>query len=206
MKRMKMKGKTVEEAVSAAAQVLGVPQDQLTYRVVSEGKGGVMGLFGGQEAEVEVREKGDPAKEANEVLQEIINKMGLLAVGEIVDSSPGDVSLNIKGEELGQIIGKQGATLIAAQTIISTIISNLFGERVRVHLDAGGYLERQADALRRVARQAADDVVETGKEKELPPMSASDRRIVHMALKDNEKVTTFSKGEGADRRLIIAPK
>jgi spoIIIJ-associated protein len=206
MKKIKMKGKEVSEAVESAAKVLGVDREHLGYVVIGEGRSPVLGVFGGEEAEIEAWAKTGPGEEAKEVLQEILNMLGLMAVSELKSEVGTDVELNIKGEELGQVIGKEGATLKAIQTIITAMVSKGFKEKVRVYVDAGGYRERAVKALERLAIDAAEDVERTREEKVLPPMTAADRRVVHICLKDSEKVTTYSKGEGADRRLVIAPK
>lgn len=206
MKNIRTKGKTVEEAVLAGAQILGVERANVEYRIINEGKSGVLGVFGGEEAEVEVREKMPKAELAKEMLQEVLNRMGAMAISEIQEETEGDIILNIKGEDLGRIIGKDGETLKALQNIVTAMMSHEFAEKVRVYLDAGGYRERHNKALERLALECVKDVEETGGEKVLPPMSAADRRVIHVFLKENDKVKTFSRGEGAERRLIIAPK
>lgn len=204
-----MKGKSVEEAVAGGLKVVGLDKEKAEIKVVSEGKAGVLGMFGGEEAEVEIREKLGKEEDAVEVLQEILNLMGLMAVSEAagpVSREGEDIMLNIKGEELGRVIGKDGATLKSIQILVSSIVSRDFGEKVRVFVDAGGYREKHDASLIRLAKEAAKDVEQTGQEKRLPPMSAADRRVVHVALKGSDKITTYSEGEGAERRLIIAPK
>lgn len=206
MKKILAKGKNVEEAVENGLKILGLTREQVEIREISEGKPGVLGVFGGEEAEVELRQKTTRAEDACETLQEILNRLGLMAVSEIVSEEANTVMLNVKGEDLGKVIGKDGAMLMALQTLTSTIASRDFEERVRVYIDAGGYKSKQEQALSRLAEEAAKDVIESGQEKVLPPMSAADRRIVHVALKDMQGVQTYSQGEGADRRLVIAPK
>lgn len=206
MKKIRMKGKSVDEAIEGALRVLGEEKERVDVKVLSEGKAGLLGVFGGEEAEVEARQKRTKEEDAVEVLQEILNLMGMMAAAEGAGMEGTDVMLNIKGEELGRVIGKDGATLKSIQTIVSSIVSRDFAEKVRVFVDAGGYRERHDASLIRLAKEAAKDVEQNGQEKRLPPMSAADRRVIHVALKDNDKVTTYSEGEGADRRLIIAPK
>lgn len=206
MKKIRMKGKSVDEAVAGGLKVLGIEKDKADIKIISEGKPGVLGVFGGEAAEVEIREKLGKEEDAVEVLQEILNLMGLMAVSEAAGREGEDIMLNIKGEELGRVIGKDGATLKSIQILVSSIVSRDFGEKVRVFVDAGGYREKYDASLIRLAKEAANDVEQTGQEKHLPPMSAADRRVVHVALKDSDKVTTYSEGEGAERRLIIAPK
>jgi spoIIIJ-associated protein len=132
--------------------------------------------------------------------------MGLMAVSEIVESADDNVTLNVKGEDLGQIIGKDGATINSLQIILTTIVSRDFAERKRITVDAGGYRARRIESLEKMAKEVAEEVVSTKTEKVLPPLSASDRRIIHMALVDTPDIQTFSRGEGTERRLVIAPK
>lgn len=206
MKKIKMKGKSIEGAIENALKTLGLKREEIEYSVISEGKGGMLGIIGGEEAEIEVRQKLTKEKAGEEFIQEILNSMKLMAAAEGKEEEPGRININIKGEDLGQIIGKEGNTLSALQVLAGAALSRWFAEKVRVYVDAGGYKEKRADALRRLARDAAKDVAASGQEKVLPPMNAAERRIIHMALAEEPKVQTYSKGEGADRRLVIAPK
>ncbi|KAF0134908.1 MAG: spoIIIJ-associated protein [Candidatus Saganbacteria bacterium] len=206
MNNVSMKGKSLEEAIRSAAEVFGVGEDKISYRVIHEGKAGVLGVFGGEEAEIEAWIKKSKANYANDVMQEILNKMGLLAIADIARDDEEGIEINIKGEDLGQIIGKDGLTLMAMQTVMSSILRREYGEKANISIDAGGYKEKQKMALERLAQSAADDVISSGQEKVLPPMTAGERRIVHIYLKNNGKLKTESQGEGRDRRLIISLK
>ena len=165
-----------------------------------------MGIIGTKETEIEAWKKISLEEEAKEMMQEILNQMHLMAIAEARTGEQGEILIDVKGEDLGQIIGKDGATLNAMQILISTALSRKQGRRVKTYIDAGGYKQKQAKAIERLAMKAAEDVEKTKKEKILPPMSAAERRIVHMALKDNTSITTHSEGQGKDRRLIISPK
>lgn len=206
MKSVKMKGKTVEEATDAALAVLGVPKEQVEVRVISEGKPGVMGILGVEEAEVECVVKGGAAEEAKNVLQNLLDKMGFLAVADVATFDEEGVKLTVTGEDMGRIIGKEGAMLKALEAIVGSIMWKLMGNRVRVSIDAGGYRDKRVKALERLAAEVVEEVEKSGEEKILPYMEASDRRIIHMFLKDNPKVTSFSRGEEKDRRMVIAPR
>ena len=105
MKSIIMKGKSVDEAVEAALAVLGVDKNKVNVNVITEGKPAVMGIIGGEEAEVEVVEQGSAAEEANQSLQNILDKMGLLAIAEVAGEVEGEVKLAVKGEDMGRIIG-----------------------------------------------------------------------------------------------------
>ncbi|MBU1026351.1 MAG: KH domain-containing protein [Candidatus Margulisbacteria bacterium] len=206
MKKIRMKGKTVETAVKAALEVLGGEREKAKITVISEGKAAMLGMIGGEEAEVEVVLLGDAVEDAKSVLQEILDKMSFLA---IVEGSLGEgevVELGVKGEDMGRIIGKEGAMLRSLEIIVSSILGKAKGDRVRVSIDAGEYKIKRKKALERLAKDAADEVKKSGYEKTLPPMSAADRRIIHMSLQGTAGITTYSKGEGRDRRLVIAPE
>lgn len=205
MKKLRMKGRSVDEAVKMALEVLGAKEEEAAVSVLSEGRAGVLGMIGGEEAEVEVTVRGSLEEDAKQLLQDLLDRMMFVAV---VDSRLDDdhVVLDIKGDDMGRIIGKEGATLKAMETLINAMLGRMRGERVRVNIDAAGYRDKRHKALERLAKEAADEVAKSGGEKVLPPMNAADRRIIHLCLKDVPGVTTFSKGEGRDRRLVIAPQ
>ena len=205
MKRVRMKGKTVDDAVDAALQVAGAKKEDVKVFVLSEGKGGVLGVIGAEDAEVEIVVREGVLEDAKQALQDILDKMSFLAMAEGKEVE-GGVEMEIKGEDLGRIIGKEGATLRSLEILVGAMVGRLYDERVRVGVDAGEYKVKRDKAIERLALDAAEEVSRTGQEKILPQLNARDRRIIHMALKDNVGVTTFSKGEGRDRRLVIAPR
>jgi spoIIIJ-associated protein len=186
--------------------VLGVSREQVEVKIISEGRPGVLGVIGGEEAEVEVILKEGLGEEARQALQNILDKMGFLAMAEVTREEDGQVVLEVRGEDMGRIIGKEGSMLRALEIIVSTMLFKLFSKPVSVIIDAGGYRKKRAGALERLADEVAEEVWRTGEEKALPPMSSSDRRIIHLHLSNNPKVMTFSRGEGKERRLVIAPK
>ena len=206
MKTVRMKGKNVEEAISAALAVLGASKGQVEVKVISEGKPALLGVIGGEEAEVEVIVGEVPGEEARQVLQNILDKMGFLAVAELAGGEAGNINLIVSGDDVSRIIGKEGTMLKALETIVGSILWKVFGNRIRVNIDAGGYREKRIRALERLAEDVAKEVEGTGEEKELPHMEAADRRTIHLYLQNNPTIMTYSKGEGRERRLIVAPK
>ena len=206
MKSIIMKGKSVDEAVEAALAVLGVDKNKVNVNVITEGKPAVMGIIGGEEAEVEVVEQGSAAEEANQSLQNILDKMGLLAIAEVAGEVEGEVKLAVKGEDMGRIISKDGAMLKSLEIVVGAIIRRSTGVMTRVHIDAGGYMDKREKALQRLAAEVAEEVERTGVEKAMPYMEPADRLIIHLFLQDNPKIKSYSAGEGKERRLVIAPK
>jgi spoIIIJ-associated protein len=205
MKKARMKGKNVEEATKAALEVLSATPEESVVNVINEGKPGMFGVIGGDEAEVEVIKREGAAQDAKDLLQELLDKMQFVTLVEA--EKDGDIiQLNIKGEDMGRIIGKEGATLKAIETVVRSMSRKVYPEGLRISLDADGYKDKRKQALERLATDIVAEVVETGREKELPPMEPADRRIIHILLQENAKVTTFSKGEGRARRLVVAPR
>lgn len=201
-----MKGRTVDAAVNAALEVLGRKKEEVEVRVLSEGKERVLGVFGGEEAEVEVQTKETAGERGRGHLQETLDKMGFMTLVSLTKEEEETVYLEIKGEDMGRIIGKEGATLDALQYLIGMMLTRAYDRRIRVVADAGGYRKRRTRRLERVAEEAAGEVESTGREVGLSPMPAADRREIHLALQGNPKVTSFSRGERGERHVVIAPK
>jgi spoIIIJ-associated protein len=201
-----MKGKNVEEATKAALAVLGVERDKVEIKVINEGRAGMMGLIGGEEAEVEAIQKEGGAEEAREILQTMLDKMGFMAMAEIASEKGESVVISIKGEDMGRIIGKSGSMLKSLETLLNAMVWKFMGTRYHISIDAGGYKDKREQALQRLAADVADEVAKTGEKKAMPKLEASDRRIIHLFLQEDGRVETFSEGEGKDRKLIVAPK
>jgi spoIIIJ-associated protein len=146
----------------------------------------------------------DKREQAAQVLREILERMQVDA--EVSAFDDGDrIILDAHGPESGLVIGKKGATLDALQYVINRIVFKRPGEGPRVIVDAEGYRGRREDSLVDLARRLAEKAVKTGRPVPVEPMSAHDRRIVHMALVDHAGVTTESEGEGLFRRVVIFP-
>ncbi|GAA5334418.1 MULTISPECIES: Jag family protein [Thermus] len=112
----------------------------------------------------------------------------------------------VKGGDLGRFIGKEGRTLKAVEYLAGVVLAKHFGRAYRVVLDAAGYRKRQEEKIRRIAEEAALTVAMTGEPLHLPPMRPSERRIVHMLLKNHPQVTTESQGEGEERHVVVYPR
>lgn len=116
-----------------------------------------------------------------------------------------EIRLEIEGPDAGRVIGKRGAVLEAIQYLTSRVAHKAGEERKHVQVDAEGYRARHEDQLAQMAKRLAQRVAQEGKVITFDPMSARDRRIVHMALKEMTGVRTESNGEGPDRRVQIIP-
>ncbi len=116
-----------------------------------------------------------------------------------------EITATVEGEDLALLIGKHGATIDAVQHLAARAAFPEAAKRKYVAVDAAGYRERRAQALHRAADRAAAEALSYGRAVELDPMSAQERRVVHMHLKDRGDVETHSEGEEPDRRLVVAP-
>jgi spoIIIJ-associated protein len=146
----------------------------------------------------------EPDEALQELLEEIVEDLSLEAEVE-VESAAGTLTGRVEGENVGLFIGRRGQTIDAVQHLAQRIIFPDGPSATRVVIDANGYRERRADALRAEADEAADEAIETGKPVELEPMPPFERRIVHEYLRDRGDVETHSEGDEPARFLVVSP-
>jgi spoIIIJ-associated protein len=207
----------VEEAIQQAISQLGVSREEVEVDVISEGKSGILGL-GSDEAVVRVTPiTSAPDEDITEYIQKTINELlGLLEVdGSAVlqplpvveGEEPSEaISLNIEGDDLGILIGRRGQTLSCLQYIVRLIVGHQKRSWLPVIIDVEGYKQRRYQALQVFARQMAEQVNAKKMSFTLEPMSAYERRIIHLALAEHKDVITESIGQGESRRVVILPK
>jgi spoIIIJ-associated protein len=141
---------------------------------------------------------------AKAVLEEMLSLMGLQGTVEV--ASGGETArLNVKGDDLGALIGRRGEKLASLQHIVNLIVGRREGQHHRIAIDVENYRGRREEQLRDVADRAAKRVIQTGKIIQLEAMPAVERRIVHMALLENGKVRTQSVGVEPNRRIVVLP-
>ena len=117
-----------------------------------------------------------------------------------------EVTLDLAGKNLGVLIGKHGQTLDALQYLTTLAATRSNTDRIYFILDVENYRARRSDSLVKLAKNAADRAVRSKQDVKLEPMSRGDRRIVHTALQDNDKIDTHSAGEDPYRYIIVSPK
>lgn len=146
----------------------------------------------------------DPAELLAELLKEVVDGLGL--EGEVVVEQAEDVLRgSVEGEDVGLLIGRRGQTIDAVQHLAQRIVFPGGQSAARVVVDADGYRERRAHALREDAEDAAEEAVRSGEPVELTPMPASERRVVHEYLRERGDVETHSEGEEPERYLVVSP-
>ena len=196
--------KTKEEAISLALAELNATEDEVDIIVVDEGAKGFLGI-GNKSAVVRVSLLPNPERRAREVLQglcEITNE------DVTIDVSKNDETINIElsGPDMGIVIGKRGETLDALQHLTSLAVNKGDNDFIKVSLDTENYRAKRNEALESLANKLANKVTKTRRNTTLEPMNAYERRIIHATLQDHEYVTTYSVGQGINRKVVIALK
>jgi len=208
MDELEITANTVEEALEEAEERLGMKRDRFEVEVIKEGKSGILGI-GGEEAVIKVRllpsVEEDLVKIAREVLDKLLNLLGVTAEVEVLsDQIP--TTFNIKGDDLGILIGRHGQTIVSLEYIVKLIVAARLKGWQPLFIDIGGYRERRRSSLQQLALHLAEQVKLEHRDITLEPMSASERRIIHLTLADHPEVVTHSIGVGEDRKVVISPK
>ncbi len=243
MVSIEVEGKTPEEAIEKALDMLGAERDKVKVEVLDEGSKGLFGMIGSKQAKIkatllQIDELGPtggadfaprPSHAAikpphpitsgelaeappvndtlgKEILEELLRRMGFDAtVTKTVDGDK--ITLSIEaGEDSSILIGKRGKNLNGLQYIVNRI-SGRKDENVRpVTIDIEGYRERRKNSLESMAKRLAEKSKSTRRPVETEPLPAADRRLIHMALKDDADVQTQSRGDGPYKNVVIKPK
>ena len=213
-------GATIEEAKRTALDQLRkivpyVNPADVEYIVVEEGsKGGLFGR-GKMLAQVEARlcpseerveaDLPEGAETLREFIQTTVDLMGIEAhVG--ASETPESVRAEISGDDLGLLIGRHGATIDALQYIAAIVVNGDRRERRQVIVDAEGYRDRRAAALTALADRTAQKVARESVSIALKPMSAAERKVIHLHLKDHPRVETVSEGNEPFRAVVVSPR
>jgi spoIIIJ-associated protein len=153
----------------------------------------------------------EEAKRVVEMLLELMDVPASVTLSDefTVEDEAGitsSVGLNIEGEDLGILIGRRGQTLASLQYMVRLIIAHQMQARIPIVIDVEGYKQRRCEGLRALARRLAEQVKTKGMPFTMEPMSAFERRVIHLALADHPDVTTESTGVGEARKVVILPK
>ena len=182
-------GKTVDEARQAALFELGVPEERASFEILEEPSKGFFGLIGGRPARVRATVLAlSPLDKGEDFLRRILSAMALPVTIERREVD-GAVLFDIKGESLGILIGKHGQTLDALQYLANLAANQgLVEERLRILLDVEHYRDRREETLKSLGRRLAEKVRRTGVRVVLEPMNRHERKIIHLALQENDNV------------------
>jgi spoIIIJ-associated protein len=210
---------TIEDAKRKALDQLRkvvpyVNEADVDFLVVDEGSRG--GLFGRGKLEARVEARLRPVAERvdgdlppgaeilREFVQTVVELMGIEATVTAVET-PDRVSANISGDDLGLLIGRHGATIDALQFVAAIVVNGDRRERRQVIVDAEGYRERREVALKSLADRTAQAVARDSASVTLQPMTAAERKVIHLYLKDHPRVETASEGNEPYRAVVVSP-
>lgn len=224
---------SIEEAISKGLEQLGIQREAVDVEVLDPGSRGLFGL-GSRQARVLLKIKpaegmniehetiapvesepiteDRPLEVARRVVEELVEKMHVSArVTAAYQPSedpkePPTIMVDIQGDDLSILIGRRAETLSALQYITSLIMGRELGEWHPLLIDVQGYRSRRERQLRQLARRMADQAVHTGRKQVLEPMTAAERRVVHMELRNHSQVTTESVGDEPYRKVTIVLK
>jgi spoIIIJ-associated protein len=200
--------KTVEDAIAVACEKFKLPREQLEIEILSKGSSGIFGIVGAKKAKIRVTAKTlsleVTAERGKEILTEILRHIDLPTVIES-EMRDDQVCLNIISNGTGLLIGKRGKTLGALQHLVTKILHREVGENVSVIVDTENYRSKREMSLTELAQQLSEKVKKSHRSLTTGPMNAQDRRVIHLALKEDLEVRTKSKGEGNLRRVVIYP-
>jgi spoIIIJ-associated protein len=211
---------TIDEAIAKAVAALGTSREHVQVEILNDARRGLLG-FGGQKARVRVSPREDqpaaslapaagapigPAEDAARVLRELLALMDVAArIEAIPEDETGHVVLRITSDAGGLLIGRRGQTLDALEYLVNRMAVRQDERAGRILVDAEGYRERRSRELREMAMRLAARVRQTARAQSLDPLSARERRVVHLALSDDASVTTRSVGDGQLRHVVISP-
>jgi spoIIIJ-associated protein len=202
-------GKTLDEAIENGLERLGLSRDEVEIEIIDEGSKGVLNFLGAKPAKVVVRRKDDTTEIAPKINEMLTNVLRLMEVSSQVDvRMEGDVhkvKIDTAGAD-GLLIGKKGQNLEALEHLMRRMVGKQLRRSVRLQIDVGGYRQRRAAALKSKAVSIAGRVKASGRELQVEPLSAAERRIVHLALVADPQVKTYTVGEGDLKSVIIAPQ
>ena len=206
MEYIEISAKTVEDALTEASVKLGTTSDKIEYEVIEKGSNGILG-FGSRDAVIKVAKKSTPEDVVKDFLTDVFDKMNLEV--EIItkfDEIEGVIEVELKGPEMGVLIGKRGQTLDSLQYLTNLALNRKSDNYLRVKIDTEDYRRRRKETLENLAKNMAYKAKRTKRPVSLEAMNPYERRIIHSALQNDKYVVTHSEGEEPYRHVVITLK
>jgi spoIIIJ-associated protein len=202
LKRIEFEAKSEVEALELAVEKLGIAKDKIALKMTRDKKG----FFSSGTALYEATPNIDLVEEGKNYVSSVLEAFGVDFEIEVKVLDEGnEIYYSVQSNENALLIGREGRTLLALQFLLRQHLVSFSQTPVRIQLDIANYHENHKKQLEILATRTAKEVVKTGKQVKLDPMSPFDRRIVHAKLSEWRDVTTQSEGEGENRALIIKP-
>lgn len=206
MEYREFSAKTKEDAITEACQYFTVSSDKLVIEVVEEGSSGFLGI-GAKPAIIKVAVKGTIEDKVKDFLRDVFEAMELEVVIDVkYDEAEKNMEIDLKGDDMGVLIGKRGQTLDSLQYLVSLVVNKESEEYIRVKVDTEDYRNRRKATLEGLAKNISYKVKRTKRAVSLEPMNPYERRIIHSALQNDKYVTTHSEGEEPFRHVVVTLK
>lgn len=206
MEYIQISAKTVDDAITEALIQLGVSSEQLEYEVIEKGSAGFLGI-NSKKAIIKARKKETLEDKVRSFLNEMFRTMNMEVVVDLTyDEASKNMDIELKGTDMGILIGKRGQTLDAIQYLVSIVANKDTEEYIHVKIDTENYRKRRRETVENLAKNLAYKVKRTKKPVTLEPMNAYERRIIHSALQNDKYVSTYSEGEEPYRHVVITLK
>lgn len=206
MDYIEVSAKTVDEALTEALVQLGATSDQVEYEVIEKGSSGFLGI-GSKNAVIKIRKKQSVDGNVKEFLSQVFAAMDMeVEILVKVDEEEKMIEVELKGDEMGLLIGKRGQTLDSLQYLTNLAVNKHCDNYYKVKIDTEDYRKRRKETLENLAKNIAYKVKRTKRPVSLEPMNPFERRVIHSALQNDKYVTTYSEGEEPFRHVVVALK
>ena len=198
-------GKDVAEATARALAKFGITRDEADIEVITKGRKGFLGIFGGTSARVAVSQRVRPRERAEELVADMLRLMRLSCQLHVTEEKNTlIIDIETAGSD-GLLIGKGGHTLSALEYVANRMLQRGTKKSPKIILDVSGYKRRRGDFLKNKALSLAEQVKAAKKQITTEPMDAADRSVVHAVLKADPAVETRSVGQGRVKSIVVAP-
>jgi spoIIIJ-associated protein len=201
---LEVEGKTYEEAVKKASLALNADEKDLDIEVTEVDTKGILGLLGSKKVRINARVRNSPEEFGKKFLTEVAALYGVSIRVEVATQNDRVVfSMETTDEEA--LTGEDGEVLEALQHLVKLAIAKKYKENLKLLLDVNGFRERRQKTIIAMAKRLADRVRKEGKPAKTKPLNPYERRIVHTLFKDNNRISTYSEGEGHTKKVVISP-
>ena len=203
---IEISAKTVEEALTEASVKLGIPSSEIEYEVIEKGSTGFLGI-GSKNAVIKARKKYSVEDSVREFLASVLQAMDLeVEIIIKVDEEDKLIDVELKGDDMGILIGKRGQTLDSLQYLTNLAVNKTSENYYRVKVDTEDYRKRRKVTLENLAKNIAYKVKRNKRSVALEPMNPFERRVIHSALQNDKFVTTHSEGDEPYRHVVVTLK
>ena len=206
MAYIEVSAKTVDDAITEALVKLGTTSDKIEYEVIEKGSAGFIGI-GRKDAVIRARKKYTVQDDIRGFLNKVFDAMDL-EVEILIDADEDSnvINVELKGNDMGVLIGKRGQTLDSLQYLTNLAVNKHAENYVKVKIDTEDYRKRRRETLENLARNIAYKVKRTKHPVSLEPMNPFERRVIHSTLQNDKFVTTHSEGEEPYRHVVVTLK